>query len=169
MESYDIIYETLDMMPKDIVDIIYDMKVESDEYEAALQRKWDMKISEVIGKSLYKWVHKFDKDNILNQYDSFIPSPFIHNPIVYRYVHKKISKSFIGSYVRGLQILNNCKCCSVHITRKPNSITDILAVKQYRSEQNIHNITCHCLCRHHARNLVELFYLNDMEERWTNR
>ena len=168
--TYTVLYETLDMMPKDIINIIYDMKKESDEYDEVVKDKWNTHMAKVIGDSIKEWVSEESQFIALTQNDyhkhiwdlnedSFIPREYIYNPSIYRYVHKCLTESYIGSYSTGLEILNSCNCCSLHIQRRPTDITDIKRVRQYRKERNAHPNECRCLCRHHARNLVELWHL----------
>lgn len=174
---YKTIYESLPMMPTDLVDIIYKDKTEAEKYDDDLKKRLDLKLVEVVCSSMYEMAIKvFERERIqLTPYlchthiwernlDTFIPLELIKKPVVYKFMHSGIKSSYIGSYSNGLDMLNKCNCCDVHQTRKPEKITDIEDVIQYRSEQNFHNVSfCKCLCRHHARNLVMLYHLNCLD------
>ena len=171
---YKTIYESLPMMPKDLVDIIYKDKTEAEKYEEDLKEKLDLKLVEVICDSMHDMAREIvEREKIQltpslihthiweSRRDTFIPLELIKNPVVYKFMHLGIKYSYIGSYSNGLDILNKCNCCDVHQTRKPEKITEFEKVIEYRDEQNFHDTSiCDCLCRHHARNLVMLYHFN---------
>jgi hypothetical protein len=171
---YKTIYESLPMMPKDLVDIIYKDKTEAEKYEEDLKQRLDLKLVEVICDSMHDMAREIVKREHIqltpylcqthiweNKLDTFIPLELIKNPVVYKFMHSGIKSSYIGSYSNGLEMLNKCNCCDVHQRRKPEKITEFEKVCEYRSEQNFHNVSlCKCLCRHHARNLVMLYHFN---------
>ena len=175
---YTTIYNTLDMMPKDIVNIIYDMKVSSDNYS---------KMCEYYRKQN---AYKHDCDVARKTYDEFITDifdivdtlppmheterndddadeddtnmdyyAFQHFTNDYKLLCSKFSEKFTDDayYVDILTKLNNCKCCGFHMSHKPKHILDYDYVNEIRlRDEPFYVDKCNCECRHYARNIVVL-------------
>lgn len=176
---YACIYNTLDMMPKDIVNIIYDMKVSAEEYskKCEYERKHEsykkdcdiaQKAYDDLVTDLYDVVDTMNPDDVTTpidilyaetesyNWDSYAFSRFADN---YKVLSKKFSEKFTDDvyYLDKFKKLNNCKCCGFHMSHKPRYITDYDYVNEIRLQNHpVYVDECPCECRHYARNIVVL-------------
>ena len=180
--TYACIYNTLDMMPKDIVNIIYDMKVSTEEYSKKCEydRKQDaykkdidtakkaysdlmtdlFDVAETMEPDdvtvpldiLYRWDAETRGENM----DRYAFNGFVDN---YKVLCDKFSQKFTDDayYVDKLKQLNNCKCCGFHMSHKPRHILDYDYVNEIRlRNEPVYVDECFCQCRHYSRNIVVL-------------
>lgn len=180
---YTCIYKTLDIMPKDVINIIYDMKVSAEEYSRKCeydrkqnaykkdcdiaQKAYDDFISDlfdVVDDNPILQVsdhlvntntnHYNDQDNMNMDYYAF--QLFTHD---YRLLCLKFSHKFKDDsyYVDIFNKLKNCKCCGFHMSHKPKHILDYQFVNDIRlRDEPFYVDKCICQCRHYARNIVVL-------------
>ena len=180
--TYACIYNTLDMMPKDIVNIIYDMKVSTEEYSKKCEydRKQDVykKECEHAQKAYNDLITDLqDVVYTMNSYDVTAPSDVLYgwhdeengkhmdryafNNFAdnYKLLCDKFSQKFTDDayYMDKFKKLHNCKCCGFHMSHKPRNILDYDYVNEIRlQDEPIYADECSCQCRHYSRNIVVL-------------
>jgi len=133
---YDALHD-ITPIPTDIINMICDIKKESDDNDVLIQRQRNL---------MYRCLKYLPVVHVDREINSNIDNILNGN----------ISEDFL---VDRFHIVKNCDCCSRHQIRKPVDITDDSHTTYVSNTERVHN--CRCNCRHNARILnvwfMELF------------
>ena len=182
--TYACIYNTLDMMPKDVINIIYDMKVSAEEYSTkcehnskqnAYKKDCDVaqKAYDDLITDLYDVAETMHPDDVSypdftvysDNHQNMDRYSFLRFADNYKMLCQLFGTKFSDDsyYVDKLNELNNCKCCGFHMSHKPRHILDYDLVNEIRLRyEPVYIEKCNCECRHYARNIVVLNKLRTM-------
>lgn len=131
---YDVLHD-ITPFPSVIIDMICDIKKESDDNDVLIQRQ----------------------RNLMSRCLKYLPVAHVE-----REINSDIDNILDGCIEEDclldmFQIVKDCDCCSRHQIRKPVEITDDTHTTYVSNMESEHVYKCKCTCRHNARILNVLF------------